>query len=185
MPFGFGLGDCCCVCGAFCSGGECGDSLALQGTTSGATNGGCASCAALNAVFALDWARSLSAAVWNSYAANTNGRSAAAIDAKAGTRVCQWDSADGALACSVPFQSSISSLIVTTYFGTDDKWHASALFHASDGFGTYWLGGDAEFPGGGGPIDCAAFSLSIPLSPSAGTPFYCNPPTSILIENAP
>lgn len=185
MPFGLGLGcDCCCVCGAFCSGGECGDTLELQGTTSGATNGGCASCASLNAVFAFLWSGSLTAVAWNTVSPATIGKPTGATDAKAGSRVCQWYSSDVAAACSSPFEARVEGFVLSIYQDTDDKWHAAILIDYSDGFASFELSGDTEFPGDGATIDCTEFSVSIPLSVTDGTPFYCNPPTSILLENA-
>jgi hypothetical protein len=186
MAMSIGLScECCCVCGPFCSGGQCGDDLPLQGTTSGSTNGGCAECAALNTAFSLVWERALTAATWNASSPGSNGRPTPASDAKDGTKVCQWTSGDFASACSSPFEGRVEDLVLSIYLDADDKWHACILIDYLDGFGTYELSGDAEFPSSGVPIDCTAFSVSIPLSIASGSPFYCNPPTAILIENAP
>lgn len=185
--------DCCCVCGLFCSGGECGRDYDFNGTTSGASNGTSGNCAGSgnaadcafvhNVAFSYTFLGSGDAATWNaSFKPN-----AAAFDAKSGTNVCRWQSNDvTTTTCAAPFQTNLTGGVLHIYYGTDDKWHAviSMPYDESSGLSTT-LEGDAEFAGGGAPMDCEAFSLSITLAVDSGTPLECNPPTAILIENAP
>lgn len=170
--------DCCCVCGTFCSGGLCGRDFNFNGTLGGATNGSCGSCSSLDAAMSFSFDQSYSASEWNSGFKPIT----AAFDAKAGTRVCRWASLDTPLACAA--SAYIDGGFLHIYYGTDDKWHAVTDLNYIEG-SAYTLGGDAEFAGGGAPMDCDAFSLSIAVAVTSGTPTVCNPPTSILIENAP
>lgn len=185
--------DCCCECGLFCTDGKCGRDYNFTGTAVGSSNGSSGNCAgsgnaadcdfSLNVSFAYVFLGSGDAATWNASFKPPG----AAFDAKTGSRVCRWQSSDVAGTICAGAQTSLTGGVLSMYFGTDDKWHSTVDMPYEETTGvTGSLSGDAEFAGGGAPMDCEAFSLSIPLTQYlSGTAVECNPPTSITIVNTP
>lgn len=192
--------DCCCVCGAFCSNAPyCGRDMWWVATYSGATDGTVNSppctCTDLNAATSITSdapASSTDAATWNA------GRpSYSTHDAKDGTRVCSWLAADDVVSTCGSGETGVIDASITIYQGDDDKWrmlYEAYYYMTLDGEEAY-LGGEAEFPGGGAATDCGepaegtpTFSLSITLTTFNESAAYgntCNAPTSVLVEGNP
>lgn len=195
--------DCCCECEAFCTGGYCGKNMNFVGTTSGASAGSSGNCAGsgnaadcafvLDAAFNYTFLGSGTAEDWNV----SFKPSSAAFDAKAGTKVCRYQSSDSVgNVCGGGATTSLSGGVLHIYRGTDDKYHVAVAmpYEESTGYSAT-LGEDAEFDGGGAAMDCGTpgemsptFSLSGTLAvyDETGSPgVECNPPTGFLLEGDP
>lgn len=185
--------DSCCVCGAFCQDHKCGRDFDFNGTASGGSNGTSGNCAGsgnaadcafvMNVVYSYTFLGATTASDWNSSFKPTF----AAFDAKSDTNVCRFESSDAnGTVCGGGATATLSGGVLHVYYGTDEKWHAVVAmpYEENTGLSTE-IGGDSEFASSGLPMDCENFSLNIALSVASGTPVECNPPTNLLVENAP
>lgn len=194
--------DCCCECGIWCADGSCGNTQGWQGTNSGAADAGsCGDCGNFNVTYDhSDFQGSIAAEQWNEGRANylaDNGVAMAGVDAKAGTRVCQWARTTSPLsACSA---ASWTAGLISIYQADDGKWHryATATMQETQ-IAVY--DGDTLLNGTGdsnldcGDPDAPATTISDTItwaySYTVGggaepTWAYCNPPTTTIFENIP
>lgn len=197
-----------CACGGWCQNGECGVNLGFQGTNAGAgTPGGspCTDCDEFNVTF--DWSDiqpAITAEDWNAARLQyflDYGVNMAGVDAKPGTKVCQWRPTASALnKCGL---AAWQGETMTVYEADDGKYHRHASVIVTDGIinKIAYYQGDTLLGGDGNPQVCAnedpmdptpTFSDTITWAYSrteggGAEPTWqaCSPPTSTLFENIP